>query len=196
MSSTGADYASALADASALEATPRPTRRPTWRAMTRPPRRPSLSLDRVPYPGHRRRRLSRGHHEGDLRGLRGRPRAGLHHQIAGHLRRITSPLTMDQGSNGFRPASTPHWFPLRPVGIGQRRLQRGGRRAEAAGRLMFYGSGRRGNPTASAVMGDVVMAARNRVQGGRGPRESPLRRVADRADRHDPHSLLRQHDGS
>ena len=27
-------------------------------------------------------------------------------------------------------------------------------------------------PTASAVMGDLVMAARNRVQGGRGPRES------------------------
>jgi homoserine dehydrogenase len=44
--------------------------------------------------------------------------------------------------------------------------------AEAAGRLMFYGQGAGGNPTASAVMGDVVMAARNRVQGGRGPRES------------------------
>jgi homoserine dehydrogenase len=44
--------------------------------------------------------------------------------------------------------------------------------AEAAGRLMFYGQGAGGNPTASAVMGDVVMAARNRVLGGRGPRES------------------------
>ncbi len=44
--------------------------------------------------------------------------------------------------------------------------------AEAAGRLMFYGQGAGGNPTASSVMGDVVMAARNRVQGGRGPRES------------------------
>ncbi|TGB36978.1 homoserine dehydrogenase [Mycolicibacterium peregrinum] len=44
--------------------------------------------------------------------------------------------------------------------------------AEAAGRLMFYGQGAGGAPTASAVMGDVVMAARNRVQGGRGPRES------------------------
>ena len=37
---------------------------------------------------------------------------------------------------------------------------------------MFYGQGAGGNPTASAVMGDVVMAARNRVHGGRGPRES------------------------
>ena len=44
--------------------------------------------------------------------------------------------------------------------------------AEAAGRLMFYGQGAGGNPTASAVMGDVVMAARNRVHGGRGPWES------------------------
>ena len=33
---------------------------------------------------------------------------------------------------------------------------------------MFYGQGAGGDPTASAVMGDVVMAARNRVQGGRG----------------------------
>jgi homoserine dehydrogenase len=44
--------------------------------------------------------------------------------------------------------------------------------AEAAGRLMFYGQGAGGAPTASAVMGDLVMAARNRVHGGRGPRES------------------------
>ena len=44
--------------------------------------------------------------------------------------------------------------------------------AEAAGRLMFYGQGAGGAPTASAVLGDLVMAARNRVHGGRGPRES------------------------
>ncbi|MGV0646709.1 homoserine dehydrogenase [Mycolicibacterium sp. XJ879] len=44
--------------------------------------------------------------------------------------------------------------------------------AEAAGQLMFYGQGAGGAPTASAVMGDLVMAARNRVQGGRGPRDS------------------------
>jgi len=44
--------------------------------------------------------------------------------------------------------------------------------AQAAGRLMFYGQGAGGAPTASAVLGDLVMAARNRVQGGRGPRES------------------------
>ena len=44
--------------------------------------------------------------------------------------------------------------------------------AEAAGRLMFYGQGAGGAPTASAVTGDLVMAARNKVLGSRGPRES------------------------
>ncbi len=44
--------------------------------------------------------------------------------------------------------------------------------AQAAGRLMFYGQGAGGTPTASAVTGDLVMAARNRVLGSRGPRES------------------------
>jgi homoserine dehydrogenase len=44
--------------------------------------------------------------------------------------------------------------------------------AEAAGELMFYGRGAGGAPTASAVLGDVVSAARHRVHGGRGPAES------------------------
>lgn len=44
--------------------------------------------------------------------------------------------------------------------------------AENAGRLMFYGQGAGGAPTASAVLGDMVMAARNKVHGGRGPLES------------------------
>ncbi len=44
--------------------------------------------------------------------------------------------------------------------------------AAAAGRLMFYGQGAGGAPTASAVTGDLVMAARNRVLGSRGPKES------------------------
>ena len=44
--------------------------------------------------------------------------------------------------------------------------------ADAAGSLMFYGQGAGGAPTASAVLGDLVAVARNRVLGGRGPRES------------------------
>jgi homoserine dehydrogenase len=44
--------------------------------------------------------------------------------------------------------------------------------AESAGEVMFYGRGAGGAPTASAVLGDVVSAARNRMSGGRGPGES------------------------
>jgi len=44
--------------------------------------------------------------------------------------------------------------------------------AEAAGEIMFYGRGAGGRPTASAVLGDVISVARNRVVGGRGPGES------------------------
>jgi homoserine dehydrogenase len=44
--------------------------------------------------------------------------------------------------------------------------------AESAGEVMFYGRGAGGAPTASAVLGDLVSAARNRVSGGRGPGES------------------------
>ncbi len=41
--------------------------------------------------------------------------------------------------------------------------------AEAAGRLMFYGAGAGGQPTASAVLGDIVAVARNLRAGLRGP---------------------------
>ncbi|MBB2890245.1 homoserine dehydrogenase [Flexivirga oryzae] len=41
-----------------------------------------------------------------------------------------------------------------------------------AGELMFYGQGAGARPTASAVLGDLVQAARHRVDGGHGPRES------------------------
>ena len=44
--------------------------------------------------------------------------------------------------------------------------------ATAAGQLMFYGKGAGGDPTARAVLGDVVAVARHRVGGGRGPGES------------------------
>ncbi len=43
---------------------------------------------------------------------------------------------------------------------------------QSAGRLMFYGQGAGGAPTASAVLSDVVAAASHRVHGGHAPRES------------------------
>jgi homoserine dehydrogenase len=41
--------------------------------------------------------------------------------------------------------------------------------AQSAGQLMFYGAGAGGIPTASAVLGDIVAVARNRLAGTRGP---------------------------
>ncbi|GAB7004057.1 homoserine dehydrogenase [Nocardioides sp. AN3] len=50
--------------------------------------------------------------------------------------------------------------------------------SEAAGQLMFYGRGAGGSPTASAVLGDLVTVARNRVADTKGAGESSY---ADRA---------------
>ncbi len=44
--------------------------------------------------------------------------------------------------------------------------------ADAAGQVMFYGRGAGGEPTASAVLGDIVAAARHRITGSTGPGES------------------------
>ncbi|MCZ0993383.1 homoserine dehydrogenase [Streptomyces noursei] len=44
--------------------------------------------------------------------------------------------------------------------------------AEAAGRLMFYGPGAGGSPTASAVLGDLVAVCRNKLARATGPGES------------------------
>jgi homoserine dehydrogenase len=44
--------------------------------------------------------------------------------------------------------------------------------AAAAGSLMFYGRGAGGSPTASAILGDLVAVARNRVRGSHGAGES------------------------
>ncbi len=61
--------------------------------------------------------------------------------------------------------------------------------AEAAGQLMFYGQGAGGEPTASAVLGDLVAVARNRVAGaaGAGPTayaELPTRPIAETPTRY------------
>ncbi|WP_446220790.1 homoserine dehydrogenase [Micromonospora sp. IBHARD004] len=62
--------------------------------------------------------------------------------------------------------------------------------AEAAGQLMFYGRGAGGAPTASAVLGDVVAVARNRLAGVHAPSESAY---ADLAVRPMGEALTRYH---
>ncbi|HYO32848.1 MAG TPA: homoserine dehydrogenase [Nocardioidaceae bacterium] len=50
--------------------------------------------------------------------------------------------------------------------------------SDAAGRLMFYGPGAGGAPSASAVLGDVVTVARNRLNGVTGVGESTYAELA------------------
>jgi homoserine dehydrogenase len=61
--------------------------------------------------------------------------------------------------------------------------------AEAAGQLMFYGRGAGGAPTASAVLGDIVAVARNKIAGVRSASESsyaalPIRPMGDAQTRY------------
>lgn len=67
------------------------------------------------------------------------------------------------------PAMLPNHHPLASVGGAYNAVVV---ESTNAGRLMFYGPGAGGDPTASAVMGDLVTVARNRVRGTVGPGES------------------------
>ncbi|MBO0870257.1 MAG: homoserine dehydrogenase [Micromonosporaceae bacterium] len=67
------------------------------------------------------------------------------------------------------PAMIPRSHPLASVGDAFNAVFV---EAEAAGQLMFYGRGAGGAPTASAVLGDLVAVARNRLSGSRAAGES------------------------
>ena len=67
------------------------------------------------------------------------------------------------------PALVPHSHPLASVHGANNAVFV---EAEAAGSLMFYGAGAGGVQTASAVLGDVVSAARRHIAGGVGVGES------------------------
>jgi homoserine dehydrogenase len=67
------------------------------------------------------------------------------------------------------PAMIPRSHPLATVGGAYNAIFV---ESQSAGRLMFYGPGAGGSPTASAVLGDLVTVARNRVRGAVGPGES------------------------
>ena len=64
------------------------------------------------------------------------------------------------------PAMIPRSHPLAAVGGAYNAVFV---EAQSAGRLMFYGAGAGGTPTASAVLGDIVAVARNRLAGTHGP---------------------------
>ena len=80
-------------------------------------------------------------------------------------------LAPDEQSVGVRvhPAMIPRTHPLASV---REAFNAVFVEADAAGQLMFYGHGAGGAPTASAVLGDIVAVARHRVAQGRGVGES------------------------
>ncbi|EWT05920.1 homoserine dehydrogenase [Intrasporangium chromatireducens Q5-1] len=84
------------------------------------------------------------------------------------------------------PAMIPRSHPLAGVGDAYNAVFV---EADAAGQLMFYGRGAGGDPTASAVLGDIVAVAQHRVAGGLGPGESsyadlPVRPMGDALTRY------------
>jgi homoserine dehydrogenase len=92
----------------------------------------------------------------------------------------------DSVSVRVHPAMIPRSHPLASVGDAFNAVFI---EAEAAGQLMFYGRGAGGTPTASAVLGDIVAAARNRISGTRAPSESayahlPIRPIGESVTRY------------
>jgi homoserine dehydrogenase len=84
------------------------------------------------------------------------------------------------------PAMIPRSHPLASVGDAFNAVFV---EAEAAGQLMFYGRGAGGGPTASAVLGDVVAVARNKLAGTRAASESnyahlPIRPMGEAVTRY------------
>ncbi|MGV9803437.1 homoserine dehydrogenase [Mycobacterium sp. NPDC003449] len=168
MDSTGADYAKALADASALgyaEADP------TADVEGYDAAAKAAILASIAF--HTRVTADDVHREGitkvsvaDIESARA---LGCTIKLLAICERLTNDEGKQRVSARVYPALVPLTHPLAAVNGAFNAVVV---EAEAAGRLMFYGQGAGGAPTASAVMGDVVMAARNRVQGGRGPRES------------------------
>lgn len=168
MDSTGADYESALADASALgyaEADP------TADVEGYDAAAKAAILASIAF--HTRVTADDVYREGitkvtsaDFASARA---LGCTIKLLAICERLTSAKGKQKVSARVYPALVPLEHPLASVNGAFNAVVV---EAEAAGRLMFYGQGAGGAPTASAVLGDLVMAARNRVQGGRGPRES------------------------
>jgi homoserine dehydrogenase len=83
--------------------------------------------------------------------------------------RHTDPDGSESVGVRVHPAMFPRSHPLAGVGDA---FNAAFVEADAAGELMFYGRGAGGAPTASAVLGDVVAAARNRLSGARASNDS------------------------
>ena len=84
----------------------------------------------------------------------------------GYVVKLLAIAELDDGEISARvhPAMIPQAHPLASVRDAFNAVFVEG---DKVGQLMFYGPGAGGDPTATAVVGDLVTAARNRVSGGR-----------------------------
>jgi homoserine dehydrogenase len=84
----------------------------------------------------------------------------------GYVVKLLAIAELDDGEISARvhPAMIPQAHPLAAVRDAFNAVFVEG---EKVGQLMFYGPGAGGDPTATAVVGDIVTAARNRMTGGR-----------------------------
>jgi len=97
-------------------------------------------------------------------------RSGFVVKLLAVCERLVDPETGEDGvSARVHPALIPATHPLAAVHGANNAVFV---EAEAAGSLMFYGAGAGGVQTASAVLGDLVSAARRHVVGGPGVAES------------------------
>ena len=142
-------------------------------AEGRDPREP-----RLPHDGAARVGAPRGHHRDRQVDDGCRAPRRLRHQAARRLRAADRGRSGESISVRVYPALIDRAHPLASVHGANNAVFV---QAEAAGNLMFYGAGAGGVQTASAVLGDVVSAARRHIAGGVGVGESTLRQPADRA---------------
>ena len=159
MTDAGASFADALAEAQALGLrrgrSDRRRRRVRRRGEGRDHR-----VDRVRRARGRRRRVPRGHHRDHARRHRVGTRPRLRREAArggGGVRR------RGRGARASRDGPVRH--PLASVRDSFNAVFIEG---DAVGELMLYGRGAGGGPTASAVLGDLVDAAKNLVEGRKG----------------------------
>ena len=175
MDETGAGFAEALEEATGARLRRgRPDRRRRGlrrRGQGRDPRRRWRST-----PGSPRPTSPRGHHRGHRRRRRAAPR-----RWAASVKLLAICERVRTGRHavvGVRvhPAMIPRTHPL--AARRARPTTRSSSRPRRPAQLMFYGRGAGGAPTASAVLGDLVAVARNRLSGARGAGRVGVRRPA------------------
>ena len=134
---------------------------PTSRASTPRPRRRSSPRSRSAPRVAAERRVPRGHHRRSRSTTSRRPRD------LGYVVKLLAVAEELDGEIAVRvhPTMVPERHPLAAVRDSFNAVFIEG---DAVGELMLYGRGAGGGPTASAVLGDLVDAAKNLVEGRKG----------------------------